>query len=121
MAEPVTSIGTAIAALGLAAKLAGLGLFVLIGANSYASMEYKKQRELGKKFGLLEYVGNIFNGIFSGSVFFIGSTILTDNDNIILLTSVLGAFLGIKGVTRLGDILLKLIEKRLGGEPDDTK
>lgn len=108
-----TTIVSSISALSITAKLIVLACIIILGANTYAIQSYRSARAKKTEFGALDYAHCFIGGIFSGIIFFLLCLIFIDNELVAYLGAGVGAFMGFSGLTRIGDILMSVVETKL--------
>lgn len=114
MAEPkTTSIVAALISLSLTTKLIVLACMVIVAANSYAIQMYRQAKRDKQAFGKLDYFHSFIGGVFSGSIFFLLSLLFVDNEIVAWIGAGIGAFMGFSGITRIGELLINVVEAKL--------
>lgn len=114
MAEKITTtIAASIVSLSLTTKLIVLSGLVILGANSYAIQAYRKAKADNAEFGKLDYFQSLVGGVFSGCIFFLMSIVFSENEIVSLISGGIGAFMGFAGITRVGDLLINVVESKL--------
>ena len=86
-------------------------LIALIGFGSivHAVVQYNESRLLGKPFRRLDFLIAIILAGFSGLMFSMSAAYLTESELAVYWVGGMGAFLGLKGLNRLTDVMIELL------------
>lgn len=111
--KATATIVSSISALSITAKLVILAVVIILGANTYAIQSYRAAKAKKSEFGSLDYIHSFIGGVFSGIIFFLLCLVFIDNEIVAWLGAGVGAFMGFSGLTRMGDILMNIVETKL--------
>lgn len=98
--------------------LAGVTLF---GAIVHATAQLKVARDNKKQFETVDFVILTVIAAFAGLVFGLFATFFFDNEVAVILSSAIGAFLGMAGLNKVAAIFLDFLVSKAGGNKDEDK
>lgn len=90
---------------------------VFFGAVVHATSQLKVARDAGKEFNKIDFIILVTIASFSGLVFGLAATLFFQNDVMIILSSAIGAFLGMAGLNRLANVILEVLTTRAKKPP----
>lgn len=104
-----STISSSILSISLTLKLLVLGGVIFAGANSYALMELKKAKKAKEEFSTFDFFQSFVVAVFSGMMFFLVSIMFMDNWVASWLAAGMGSFMGITGISKLGDAFIEML------------
>lgn len=89
---------------------------IIFWAFVHATANMKISLEKGQKFTGKDFIILLPIAMFAGLVFAMTSTLITENQTIIILSAAVGSFLGLAGLNRISFTLLEFLSKQLPKE-----
>ena len=86
-----------------------LGVTTIFGAIVHATSQLKIKRDQKQEFTFADFVILTVIAMFSGMVFGLLATLIWSNITIIILSTAIGAFLGMAGLNKVANIVLELV------------
>jgi hypothetical protein len=104
----------------LIANYTYLILVIIFGSGANVANQYKKAREKGMPFGLIDVFIAFIIASFAGTVFGLVASVLGYTGVKVNLISGVGAFMGIGGLNKLTDMLIGVLVSKVktDGKPD---